>query len=684
MIFRTSPSLLALLLILPCCLAESSVQTHTTADPARVTTGQAVMIVNGPWRFHMGDDPRWADPGFDDSTWETYTIDSAHAPLTLSKAVEGAQLRGWQAHGHPGYVGYAWYRISVDPASDRGALAILMPKYVDDAYQIYLNGQQIGAFGQFQGHHLAYTSQPQLFPIPAGIIPAAGPFTLALRFRNSTFEGLPTASKQYGGLRGVPLLGAAQLLAICYEAERGQISTQFRSEVMRALLWGAVALISLFLFFSTRTHREYLWAGISFCGFALMMASLDLGRLAPLPIPIMISGWIIGSWIGLSTGPIVAMYMLGVHKPLWRCLNYISITALATGDAILLGLYLSLLPPTSFWDSASWIQTYANCGVAFLVLAIAVDGVRTIRSRAWMLLTPGLFGAFGLLAEIAGPRFSTLSTILETLVPVALLIVFLLRAAQQHRENEQYILDMRQAQEVQQILLPDHLPQVAGFSVESVYMPAREVGGDFFQVLETQTGSLLIVFGDIAGKGLPAAMLVAMLVGAIRTRAKETGDPGEILSALNDRLCGNTRGGFATCIAAHISVDGTVDLANAGHLAPYLNGKEIDLEGALPLGVVPDIEFATTRFLLEPGDGLTFVSDGVVEATNSRKELFGFDRLRKISTEEAQRIADAAKRFGQEDDITVLTFRRLSVPIETRVEATVRPAAFQQVRKVDV
>jgi hypothetical protein len=401
-----------------------------------------------------------------------------------------------------------------------------------------------------------------------------------------------------------------------------------------------------------------------------MMASLDLGRLAPVPIPIMILGWILGMWIGLSAGPISGMYLLGIYKPLWRRLNYISVTALAIGNAILLGLYLGLLPPTSFWDRASWIQLYANCGVALLVLAIAVDGVRTLGSKAWMLLTPGLLGALGLLAEVAGRRFLTVSTILENLVPVALLIVFLLRAAQQHRENQQYLLDMRQAQEVQQILLPDHLPQVAGFSVESAYMPAREVGGDFFQVLETQTGSLLIVFGDIAGKGLPAAMLVAMLVGAIRTRAKETADPGTILRALNDRLCGNTRGGFATCMAAHISVDGAVDLANAGHLAPYLNGKEIDLEGALPLGIVCDMEFTTARFLLEPGDGLTFVSDGVVEATNSRQELFGFDRLRRISTEEAQRIAETAKQFGQEDDITVLTLRRLSVPIKTRVEAT--------------
>jgi hypothetical protein len=316
------------------------------------------------------------------------------------------------------------------------------------------------------------------------------------------------------------------------------------------------------------------------------------------------------------------MYLLGVDKPLWRRLSYISIIAVTIGHAILLGMYFGLLPPTSFWDSASWIMVYAECAVALLVLATAVDGVRTIGSRVWILLTPGLLGACGLLLEITGPRFATPARNLETLVPLALLIIFLLRAAQQQRENEQHFLDVRQVQEVQQLLLPDHLPQVAGFSVESVYLPAREVGGDFFQVLETETGSLLIVFGDIAGKGLPAAMLVAMLVGAIRTRAKETSDPIEILNALNDRLCGNTRGGFATCVAAHVATNGTVNVANAGHLAPYLNGREIDLEGALPLGVVPGIEFPTTRFSLEPGDRLTFASDGVVEATNSRQELF--------------------------------------------------------------
>jgi Stage II sporulation protein E (SpoIIE) len=508
-----------------------------------------------------------------------------------------------------------------------------------------------------------YVARPKLFPIPAGIIPAAGPFTVALRFRASTSEGKPGGSEKNGGLRGIPLLGPAPLLAICYKAQIGQITSQVWSHVPLPFLFGSVGLISLFLFVFTRTRREYLWAGISFCGIAMMMGSGIAARLAQLPIQVMFAFDFIAEWIGLSAGPIFMMYLLSVHKLLWRRLNYIFMTALATGIAIAYAVYLGLAPPTVFWHQALEVFPFSLYCVALLVLAIAIDGVRTIGAKAWMPLTPGLFGSCGLVAELAGPRFHAVSNVLYALVPVSLLIVFLLRAARQHRENEQYLLDMRQAQEVQQLLLQERLPQIAGFSTESVYLPAREVGGDFFQVLETSTKSILIVFGDVAGKGLPAAMLVAMLVGAIRTRAKETYDPAEILSALNDRLCGNARGGFATCIAVHISTDGTVDLANSGHLAPYLNGKEISLEGALPLGVAPGVESTTTRFFLKPGDRLTFVSDGVVEAKNSRQELFGFDRLREISSEEAQRIADAAKRFGQEDDITVLTFTRLPIPV---------------------
>jgi serine phosphatase RsbU (regulator of sigma subunit) len=124
-------------------------------------------------------------------------------------------------------------------------------------------------------------------------------------------------------------------------------------------------------------------------------------------------------------------------------------------------------------------------------------------------------------------------------------------------------------------------------------------------------------------------------------------------------MIGRAHGGFTTCLAAHITTGGLLTLANAGHLPPYLNGEEIPVPGALPLGILPDPEYDSTRIQLAPGDQLTFVSDGVVEAQAkllpSPGELFGFELTRALSVFPAQRIADAASGFGQTDDITVVT-----------------------------
>ena len=127
-------------------------------------------------------------------------------------------------------------------------------------------------------------------------------------------------------------------------------------------------------------------------------------------------------------------------------------------------------------------------------------------------------------------------------------------------------------------------------------------------------------------------------------------------------LLGRTAGGFATALAAHINCDGMVTIANAGHLSPYLDGKEVELTGALPLGIADGGgKFEPKRFELEPGSRLTFYSDGVVEAQNKMGELFGFDRAKAISTKSAAAIAAMAVEFGQADDITVVTIERLSV-----------------------
>ncbi|MFC5860757.1 PP2C family protein-serine/threonine phosphatase [Acidicapsa dinghuensis] len=218
--------------------------------------------------------------------------------------------------------------------------------------------------------------------------------------------------------------------------------------------------------------------------------------------------------------------------------------------------------------------------------------------------------------------------------------------------------EMAAAREIQQVMLPEHGESFPGFTIDSIYKPAREVGGDFFQILPA-SGGLLIVFGDVAGKGLPAAMLVSMLVGSIRSIAEDTTDPVIILRKLHDRLLGRASGGFSTAVAARITPDGAITIANAGHLSPYLDGGDLNLPGALPLGIPNAGQYENITMQLYPGSRLTFVSDGVVEAQTATGELYGFDRTRAISMKPAAAIAQTAIDFGQADDITVVTIQRL-------------------------
>jgi serine phosphatase RsbU (regulator of sigma subunit) len=225
-------------------------------------------------------------------------------------------------------------------------------------------------------------------------------------------------------------------------------------------------------------------------------------------------------------------------------------------------------------------------------------------------------------------------------------------------------LDVKQAQEVQQVILPESRLMLPGLTIESEYRPAREVGGDFFQIIPHRSdGSLLIVAGDVTGKGLQAGMLVALLVGAVRSTAELNDDPVFLLQALNRRLLG--RGDAqATCLALRIEADGTATLANAGHVAPYLNGEELPMEGALPLGMFEGAEASVMHFQLKDQDKLMLLSDGVAEATDAKGKLFGFERVNELlrAATTAAEVARAAQAFGQEDDISVIAVTRTAVP----------------------
>jgi serine phosphatase RsbU (regulator of sigma subunit) len=258
------------------------------------------------------------------------------------------------------------------------------------------------------------------------------------------------------------------------------------------------------------------------------------------------------------------------------------------------------------------------------------------------------------------PPFTMQTGILLHLFFLLAMLVFLILRFTRARRREVWLAgEYEAAREVQQVLLPDAQDQCPGFTVECVYQPAEQVGGDFFQQIADGHGGLLIVVGDVSGKGLPAAMMVSVLVGAIRAEAEHGASPATMLCSLNHRMMGRSQGGFTTCMAAHITADGLLTLANAGHLPPYLNGQEMDVPGSLPLGLLAQAEYEYTSMQLAPGDRLTFVSDGVVEAQSKSPfksdELFGFDRTRQISLQPAAEIAAAAHLFGQNDDITVVT-----------------------------
>ena len=214
---------------------------------------------------------------------------------------------------------------------------------------------------------------------------------------------------------------------------------------------------------------------------------------------------------------------------------------------------------------------------------------------------------------------------------------------------------MEAARTVQQVLIPEAIPSVPGFQIESAYKPASEVGGDFFQILPTAGGGVLAAIGDVSGKGMPAAMTVSLLVGTFRTLAHYTQSPGAILAAMNQRMLVRSSGGFTTCLVLRADADGTVTVANAGHLAPYLGGKEMPVENGLPLGISAESTYAESKFHLASGQQITLCTDGVVEARNNGGALFGFERAAGISGQSAEGIALAAQAFGQEDDITVLT-----------------------------
>ncbi len=260
----------------------------------------------------------------------------------------------------------------------------------------------------------------------------------------------------------------------------------------------------------------------------------------------------------------------------------------------------------------------------------------------------------------------TVFTVTQTLLLISVILAVYRNAAENRRRQQTLEQEFQNARELQKVLVPETAPTLKGFTLTSSYQPAQQVGGDFFQIVPLEggaEGSSLVVVGDVSGKGLKAAMAVSLIVGSIRMAIESSSTPSGVLAALNRRLHGRLSGGFVTCIALQLDPDGRCTLASAGHPGPFLNGEEVSLPGAFPLGLAATAAYEETVLQLNEGDTLALYTDGLLEARSAAGELYGFERLKQLfaGRPTAAQAAEAAIEFGQDDDITVLTMTRRSV-----------------------
>lgn len=269
--------------------------------------------------------------------------------------------------------------------------------------------------------------------------------------------------------------------------------------------------------------------------------------------------------------------------------------------------------------------------------------------KPWLMIFPQAFSAGGLSLSY--------TSITQSLLGAVLLVRLLRRLSHDRREKMRMSSELEAAREIQQLLLAGDAQPSRNYSLEVVYLPAQELGGDLYYSLPCDDGGFTLVTGDVSGKGLRAALQVPLVVGAIR-ESRERQNPGRLLQALNRAVHGQTAGGFVTYCCAHFGLDGTMVIANAGHIAPFSAGRELQVEPGLPLGIVADVSYDESTIALLPGEALTFLSDGVIEAVNAKGELLGFECAAALSVKPAREIAEAAQACGQNDDITVVTVRR--------------------------
>jgi hypothetical protein len=655
------------------------VSSATGTPPAVLTIeglGKGVAPLDGPWQFHLGDDPTWATPGINDATgqngWEQLTAD---AP--------------WGTQGHPGYTGYAWYRrkLNISPAPGASPDVTLLIPAIDDVYKLFWNGVPVGQLGNFP------PSLEVQFGIPAQTYRLGPARNGVLAVRVFKLPSMSVDDGSAGGFEGLPLAGSQEGIgtqkdALNFRWLRGR---QFIFGLTS--LYGLASILSFIAWLRDRKQRLLFWmAAYTF----MPVLELVLGGMR-LPVSAMWLTFAIQTSIAVRElcqwFLLIYLLQLDRHTKLMRAVQTAACVGVLVGaldgalafafhfngpavpiqiaDAILTAIILPLelvpillviyaIRQRQHLDSARWLVAAAALlnGTWYSFGNIVDQGVRFTHWTLGTRMKAPLFTLFG--------NSFSVQILLRVLLFLSIVYAVIRYSIANQRRQNNLEREFQNARELQQILVPETLPAIPGFTLTSAYRPAQEVGGDFFQIIPLEGalhGATLIVLGDVSGKGLQAAMTVSLIVGAVRTLAKFAPQPAQMLAEINQRLHGRLQGGFATCITVLLNPDGSCIVASAGHPAPFLNQRELDLPGALPLGLDLGATYQQVPLHLREGDHFSLYTDGLLEARNQSGELYGFERLEVLfgTRPSASRASEEAVAFGQEDDVTVLTLTRLAV-----------------------
>jgi len=379
----------------------SAVNGFAATAPVPITLGQSVVNLNGPWKFHIGDDGTWADPNFDDSAWESVDLTASPGAHDDDVGLTG-YVPGWGARGHRGYSGYAWYRLRVTVvAPAREALALSGPPAVDSAYQLFVNGHWLGGSGRFSGQTpTVYSIQPRVFAVSRSLMGGAQANSAVIAFR--VWMGpWDLADGSAGGIHIAPALGEASNIDTLYQVQWLQTVRGYIVEAVEAAAFFILAVMAWTLLAYDQSRQAYQWLCAALVLTALYRANQAIffwGQFETvhaaemisivLLVPLCLAAWTL-AWRG----------WFRLRDTEWMPIAVGLLTLLYVGAQFLTGSWFYGI--FSHWVvvSSEFIATWTR--VLFVVLTgfIVYRAIRQQGREAWLALPGVVLISIGLFAQ---------------------------------------------------------------------------------------------------------------------------------------------------------------------------------------------------------------------------------------------------------------------------------------------